>query len=76
MNVLLDSDLTGQPKGYNWVVDADIKSYFDTIDHNLLIDFIAEYISDGWILDLIRSWLTAEFMTEEGRAETREGTPP
>ncbi len=57
------------------MVDADIKSYFDTIDHELLMDFIAEYISDGWVLDIIRSWLTIGVMTEEGREETREGTP-
>ncbi|WP_018248165.1 group II intron reverse transcriptase/maturase, partial [Orenia marismortui] len=62
-------------QGYYWVVDADIKSYFDTIDHELLMDFIAEYISDGWVLDIIRSWLTIGVMTEEGREETREGTP-
>ncbi|MCK8828594.1 group II intron reverse transcriptase/maturase, partial [Natroniella acetigena] len=62
-------------EGYHWVVDADIKSYFDTIDHELLMDFIAEYISDGWVLDIIRSWLTIGVMTEEGREETREGTP-
>ncbi|WP_459835361.1 group II intron reverse transcriptase/maturase [Halanaerobaculum tunisiense] len=62
-------------QGYDWVVDADIKSYFDTINHDLLMDFIVEYISDGWVLDLIRSWLTAGVMTEEGRKETKEGTP-
>ncbi len=33
-------------KGYKWVVDADIKSYFDNIDHDLLMDFVAEHISD------------------------------
>lgn len=62
-------------QGYTWIVDADVKSYFDTIEHDLLMDFIAEYISDGWVLELIRSWLTAGVMTEEGREETKEGTP-
>ena len=61
--------------GYNWVVDADIKSYFDTIDHDLLMDFVAEYISDGWVLDLIRSWLTIGVMKEDGWKATEEGTP-
>ncbi len=35
-------------QGYKWVVDADIKSYFDNIDYDLLMDFIAQHISDGY----------------------------
>lgn len=62
-------------QGYNWIVDADVKSYFDTIDHEILMELIAEHVSDGWVLDIIRSWLTAGVMTEEGREETTEGTP-
>lgn len=62
-------------QGYNWVLDADVKSYFDTIDHEILMELIAEEISDGWILDIIRSWLTIGVMTEQGREETTEGTP-
>ena len=62
-------------QGYNWVLDADVKSYFDTIDHEILMELIAEHISDGWVLDIIRSWLTIGVMTEEGRKETTEGTP-
>ncbi len=61
--------------GYNWVVDADIKSYFDTINHNLLMDLVAEYISDGWVLDLIRSWLTIGVMKEGNWKKAKEGTP-
>ena len=62
-------------QGYNWVLDADVKSYFDTIDHEILMELIAEEVSDGWILDIIRSWLTIGVMTEQGREETTEGTP-
>lgn len=53
-------------QGYNWVVDADIKGYFDNIDHELLMDFITERVNDGWVLQMIKSWLTAGVMTEEG----------
>ncbi|AGB40103.1 Retron-type reverse transcriptase [Halobacteroides halobius DSM 5150] len=62
-------------QGYNWVLDTDVKSYFDTIDHEILMELIAEEVSDGWILDIIRSWLTIGVMTEKGKEETTEGTP-
>src|SRR5215831_9862038 len=42
-----------------WVVDADIQSYFDTIDHNLLLSLIERRISDRRVLKLIRQWLNA-----------------
>lgn len=62
-------------EGNVWVVDADIKSYFDTIDHELLIDTVAEKISDSSILNLIRQFLTTGII-EEGRwIKTDEGTP-
>jgi len=62
-------------QGYKWVVDADIKGYFDNIDHNLLMEFIQERITDGWVLDMIESWLTAGVMTENGYESTTRGTP-
>lgn len=62
-------------QGYNWVVDADIKGYFDNIDHDLLMEFIQERITDGWVLDMIESWLTAGVMTENGYEPTTRGTP-
>ena len=62
-------------QGYKWVVDADIKGYFDNIDHDLLMEFIQERITDGWVLDMIESWLTAGVMTEDGYEPTTCGTP-
>ncbi len=57
-------------QGYKWVVDADIKGYFDNIDQDLLLDFITEEINDGWVLRIIKSWLAAGVMTEDGIKET------
>lgn len=42
-------------QGYKWVVDADIKGYFDNIGQDLLLNFITEEINDGWVLRIIKS---------------------
>jgi len=53
--------------GYHWVVDADLKSYFDTIPHEALMDRVGEKISDGRVRDLIQSYLKQRVM--DGLAE-------
>ena len=45
-------------EGRRWILDADIRSYFETINHERLMELIAEKISDGQILELIRRFLT------------------
>jgi RNA-directed DNA polymerase len=45
--------------GYTWVVDADIRAFFDTVDHDLLVGSINEEISDGSVLHLITQILKA-----------------
>lgn len=50
-------------KGY-YVIDADIKSYFDNINHEKLMLLIEQRISDRRILKLIRNWLTAGVLNE------------
>src|SRR6056297_2318082 len=62
-------------QGYTWVVDADIKGYFDNIDHDLLLEFIKERVTDGWVLDTIESWLTAGVVTDDKFEPTNIGTP-
>jgi len=62
-------------EGYRWVVDADIKGYFDNIDQKLLIEFVKERVTDGWVISILKSWLTAGVMTEDGLKETPRGTP-
>ena len=62
-------------EGYTWVVDVDLKSYFDTIPHERLMEFVAEEISDGSVLGLIRAWLTAGVMDEGKITYPERGTP-
>jgi len=62
-------------EGYIWVVDADIKAYFDTIPHEKLLDKVKRRISDGRIIDLIGQWLNQPIMEECNNWIPTEGTP-
>jgi RNA-directed DNA polymerase len=61
--------------GYHFVVDADLKSYFDTIPHDQLMNRIRERIADGRVLTLIESFLKAGILSELGREESWRGAP-
>jgi len=61
---------------FDWVVEFDIKSAFDQIDHSLLMKAVSSHIREGWILLYIERWLTAPFETTDGERLPRErGTP-
>lgn len=62
-------------KGNCFVVDADIKSYFDTIDHELLMDKIEEHVSDSRILQLIRQYLSQDILDNLKSWSPEVGTP-
>jgi RNA-directed DNA polymerase len=61
--------------GYSWIVDADLRSYFDTIDQDKLVDLIAEEISDGRVLKLIWSMLRAGVIEAGYWQPTLTGVP-
>jgi group II intron reverse transcriptase/maturase len=62
-------------KKVNWVLDADIRGFFDTIDHEWLIKFVEHRIADPRIVRLIQKWLKVG-VSEDGRwSETKVGTP-
>ena len=61
--------------GYCHVVDADLKSYFDTIPHDRLMHLVAGSISDGRVLALIESYLRQDILKEMERWRPTTGTP-
>jgi RNA-directed DNA polymerase len=62
--------------GHDWVVDADLKSYFDTIPHDGLMALVKERVADGRVLALVESFLRAGVMEEaKGWQPTERGTP-
>jgi RNA-directed DNA polymerase len=62
-------------QGYVWVYDADIKGYFDSIDHKILMNIMKQRIADKSILNLIWQWLKAGFVEDGMRRFTRAGSP-
>jgi RNA-directed DNA polymerase len=61
--------------GYTFVVDADLKSYFDTIPHDRLLDRLRTKISDGRLLTLIESFLQAGILDGLQEWNPTEGAP-
>jgi hypothetical protein len=59
----------------NWVLDADIRDYFTSLDHSWLVKFIGHRIADKRVLRLIQKWLRAGVVEDGEWSETPEGTP-
>ena len=72
----LDAVVVGmQTKRVNWVLDADIKAFFDTVDHTWVMRFLEHRIGDTRVLRLIRKWLTAGVVENGHKIEVRIGMP-
>lgn len=62
--------------GYEWVVDADIERFFDSVDHELLLSEVHAEVTDGSVLRLIRMFLESGVVVGPGEFEPTEiGTP-
>jgi RNA-directed DNA polymerase len=61
--------------GCEWIVDADLKDFFGSVDHEKLETLVAQRVADGRVLRLIESMLKAGCMTEGQWTPTERGTP-
>ena len=61
----------------DWVIDLDIKGFFDNIDHCKLITALEKHISEKWVLLYIKRWLTSSVLTKLGELiqNQEKGTP-
>ena len=62
-------------KKVNWVLDADIRGFYDAIDHGWMLKFLEHRIADRRMLRLICKWLKAGVIEDGKRSESVEGTP-
>lgn len=59
-----------------WVLDMDIKGFFDNIDHDLLMLAVNKHVKEKWMRIYIERWLKAAVLHKDGRLETKtKGTP-
>ena len=59
----------------NWILDVDIRSFFDSVSHDWLLRFVRHRVDDPRIIRLIHKWLKAGVMDDGAWAATDEGTP-
>ena len=62
-------------EGYTFVVDADLRSYFDTIPHARLMERVKEHVSDGRVIELIEAFLQQDIIKDLERWTPSGGTP-
>src|SRR6516164_7929964 len=73
-------DAVGQARqrcwNYDWVIDLDIKTFFDSIPNDLLLRAVSKHAKEKWMVLYIERWLKAPVQEEDGRLVPREkGTP-
>ena len=64
-----------QRERVNWVLDADIRSFFDNLSHEWVIQFVEHRVADARILRLIQKWLKAGTSEDDQWSESKVGTP-
>ena len=75
-HVALDALAVGiRWKKISWILDADIRGYFDSIDHGWLMKFLEHRIADGRMLRLIQKWLKAGVIEDGKWTASEEGSP-
>ena len=62
-------------KKVNWILDLDIRSFFDRLQHSWLVQFVEHRIGDRRVVRLVQKWLKAGVMEQGQWSETKEGSP-
>lgn len=62
-------------RGATWVIEGDITSFFDNIDHDILLSLISKKVDDGRVIELIRRFLKAGYMEDCSFKESELGSP-
>ena len=62
-------------KKVNWILDADVRGFFDNLDHGHLLEFIQKRVGDPRVLWLTQKWLKAGVSEDGEWSETKVGTP-
>lgn len=60
---------------YDWVIDLDIKGFFDNMDHDLVLKALRVHTDSKWILMYVERWLKAPSIKEETTTQRTKGTP-
>src|SRR6266542_1212492 len=61
---------------YDWVIDLDLGSFFDSLDHSLVLRAVSHHTSERWILLYVERWLKAPLQHEDGTLEARDRGSP
>jgi group II intron reverse transcriptase/maturase len=63
-----------EARSVNWVLDADLRGFFDTLDHGWLVKFVEHRVGDRRVVRLIQKWLRAGVLEDGRRARSEVGT--
>lgn len=62
-------------EGYDWIVDMDLEKFFDTVNHDRLMNLVSRKVKDGDVISLIRKYLVSGVMINGEYEKTQVGTP-
>jgi retron-type reverse transcriptase len=60
----------------DWVLDFDVRAFFDSVPHDLLLKAVAHHTDERWVLLYIERWLKAPMQMPDGALMAREKGPP
>ncbi|MDQ5832390.1 MAG: group II intron reverse transcriptase/maturase [Actinomycetota bacterium] len=61
---------------YDWAIDLDVRSFFDSLDHQLVLRAVAHHTTERWILLYVERWLKAPLQHEDGTLAARDRGSP